>query len=86
MSKDSENQTAVETMVAEEEEDTLEGMFLTFPLGNEEYGCSKETLAMADYLLTIPLYGRKNSLNVSNAFAIAAQEICRQKRNIYYEN
>ena len=38
MIKDSKNQAAVETLVAEEEEDTLEGMFLTFPLGNEEYG------------------------------------------------
>jgi len=37
MSKEMENQAA-ETAVAVEEEDTLEGMYLTFPLGKEEYG------------------------------------------------
>ncbi|MBS4167968.1 TrmH family RNA methyltransferase [Parachlamydia sp. AcF125] len=49
-------------------------------LGNEEYGCSESTLKEADFLLQIPLTGRKNSINVANAFAIAAGEICRQKR------
>lgn len=52
----------------------------TLVLGNEEYGCSDSTLAMADYLLEIPLRGRKNSLNVANAFAIAAGEIQRQRQ------
>lgn len=49
-------------------------------LGNEEYGCSEATLKQADFLLQIPLCGRKNSLNVANAFAIAAGEIRRQKK------
>jgi tRNA G18 (ribose-2'-O)-methylase SpoU len=52
----------------------------TLIVGNEEYGCSDEVLQLADYLIEIPLRGRKNSLNVSNAFAIAAGEINRQKR------
>lgn len=52
----------------------------TLVVGNEEYGCSEETLQLADYLVEIPLRGRKNSLNVANAFAIAAGEINRQKR------
>lgn len=52
----------------------------TLVVGNEEYGCSDEMLQLADYLIEIPLRGRKNSLNVSNAFAIAAGEINRQKR------
>lgn len=52
----------------------------TLVVGNEEYGCSDLTLAQADYLVEIPLRGRKNSLNVANAFAIAAGEIQRQKR------
>lgn len=52
----------------------------TLVVGNEEYGCSDTTLAMTDYLIEIPLRGRKNSLNVANAFAIAASEINRQKR------
>jgi len=38
MSKEMENQTAETTLAVEEEEDTLEGMYLTFPLGREEYG------------------------------------------------
>lgn len=52
----------------------------TLIVGNEEYGCSDEVLAHADYLVEIPLRGRKNSLNVANAFAIAASEIHRQRR------
>lgn len=51
----------------------------TLVLGNEEYGCSDEALALSDYLVEIPLRGRKNSLNAANAFAIAAGEISRQK-------
>ncbi|HRD56221.1 MAG TPA: TrmH family RNA methyltransferase [Parachlamydiaceae bacterium] len=49
----------------------------TLVLGNEEYGCSEETLKLANYFVEIPLRGRKNSLNVANAFAIAASEIIR---------
>lgn len=52
----------------------------TLVLGNEEYGCSESTLKIADYIVQIPLRGRKNSLNVANAFAIAAAEIQRQKK------
>lgn len=52
----------------------------TLVVGNEEYGCSDETLKLADYLVEIPLRGRKNSVNVANAFAMAAGEISRQKR------
>jgi len=51
----------------------------TLVVGNEEYGCSDTTLKNADYIVQIPLRGRKNSLNVANAFAIAAAEILRQK-------
>ncbi len=50
----------------------------TLVVGNEEYGCSDETLHAADIILAIPLYGRKNSLNAANAFAIAGAEIRRQ--------
>ena len=49
----------------------------TLILGNEEYGISDELLKEADYLLQIPLYGAKNSLNVACAFSIAAAEIVR---------
>lgn len=47
----------------------------TLALGNEEYGCSDALLREADCIVSIPLYGRKNSLNVANAFAIAAYTI-----------
>ena len=51
----------------------------TLVVGNEEYGCSESSLARANYFLQIPLRGRKNSLNVANAFALVAGEISRQK-------
>jgi tRNA G18 (ribose-2'-O)-methylase SpoU len=51
----------------------------TLILGNEEYGCSEAALKRADLLLEIPLVGRKNSLNVANAFAIVVSEMQRQK-------
>lgn len=51
----------------------------TLAIGNEEYGLSETILKQADFLVTIPMRGRKNSLNVANAFAIAAAEIQRQR-------
>lgn len=52
----------------------------TVALGNEEYGCSNALLQSADAVISIPLFGKKNSLNVANAFAVVAAEICRQRR------
>lgn len=58
----------------------------TFPssgclaVGNEEYGLSDEVLSQADAVVEIPLYGKKNSLNVANAFAIAEAAISQQFR------
>lgn len=54
----------------------------TLAVGNEEYGCSDELLASADSFIHIPLYGRKNSLNVATAFAIVTAEIIQQKINM----
>lgn len=51
----------------------------TLVLGNEEFGCSSEAMKQGDLFIEIPLRGRKNSLNVANAFAITAAEIARQK-------
>jgi len=51
----------------------------TLIVGNEEYGCSDHSLMLADILVEIPMRGHKNSLNVANAFAIAAAEIYRQR-------
>ncbi|HSX10572.1 MAG TPA: TrmH family RNA methyltransferase [Chlamydiales bacterium] len=50
----------------------------TLILGNEEYGISNESLKEADYLIEIPLFGAKNSINVACAFAIAAAKIRKQ--------
>jgi tRNA(Leu) C34 or U34 (ribose-2'-O)-methylase TrmL len=50
----------------------------TLFVGNEEYGLCHEVLQKIDFLVTIPLFGSKNSINVACAFAIAAQEIRRQ--------
>lgn len=47
----------------------------TLAVGNEELGCSPELLEKADHIISIRLWGRKNSLNVAVAYAIAAQAI-----------
>lgn len=52
----------------------------TLILGNEEYGISNALLQKADQIVHIPLYGTKNSLNVSAAFAITAAVISEQLR------
>lgn len=44
-------------------------------LGNESLGIAEETLAFCDKVLEIKMYGIKNSLNVSNATAIAIHSI-----------
>jgi len=52
----------------------------TLIVGNEERGIQRSILSQCDIILTIPLYGYKNSLNVANAFAIVAAEISSQQR------
>jgi tRNA G18 (ribose-2'-O)-methylase SpoU len=47
-------------------------------VGNEALGVSREVLAECDAVVQIPLFGFKNSLNVSNAFAVVLFEILRQ--------
>ena len=39
-------------------------------LGNEEYGISRHVLKICDYFVHIPMYGRKNSINVANAASV----------------
>ena len=41
-------------------------------LGNERFGLDPDVVAMADEVLEIRSHGRKNSLNVVSAFAVAA--------------
>ena len=72
----------------ETHKDALSIYNFTFPkaftllVGNEEYGLSKQAIDAADTFLKIPLFGSKNSLNVANAFAIAAAEIRKQHQTI----
>ena len=39
-------------------------------MGNEEYGISSHVLAVCDETVHIPMFGRKNSLNVANAATV----------------
>jgi tRNA G18 (ribose-2'-O)-methylase SpoU len=53
----------------------IERFSWTFPsalvLGNERFGLDPEVVAACDGCLAIPMFGRKNSLNVATAAAIA---------------
>ncbi|MBP5319372.1 MAG: TrmH family RNA methyltransferase [Kiritimatiellae bacterium] len=44
-------------------------------IGNERFGIDAETIALCDGMIRIPLFGRKNSLNVGCAFAVVAHAI-----------
>ena len=43
--------------------------------GNEEYGISSHVMAVCDEFVNIPMFGRKNSLNVANAVAVVCFHI-----------
>ncbi|MCP4671788.1 MAG: RNA methyltransferase [Desulfobacula sp.] len=43
--------------------------------GNEEYGISSHVMATCDQFVHIPMFGRKNSLNVANAVAVVCCHI-----------
>ena len=51
----------------------------TLVIGNEEYGTSDEILKEADYILEIPMLGKKNSINAACAYGIAAAQIRKQQ-------
>ena len=44
-------------------------------MGNEIKGVSRPVLKRADKIITLPMFGKKESLNVAVAFGIAAYEI-----------
>lgn len=50
----------------------------TLIVGNEEFGVSDAILKKGMQCIDIPLFGRKNSINVACAFGICAQEIRKQ--------
>ena len=53
---------------------------LALVIGNEVKGISSSVLKRADKIISIPMFGKKESLNVSVAFGIAGYEIRRSAR------
>lgn len=49
-------------------------------LGNEVEGVQKTTRKMCDRIVSIPMVGKKESLNVSIAYSLVAYEIFQQKK------
>ncbi len=47
-------------------------------VGNERFGLSQKSLKTVEQIVEVPLSGLKNSLNVTNALAIASFEVLRQ--------
>ncbi|GAB4142415.1 MAG: RNA methyltransferase [Patescibacteria group bacterium] len=47
--------------------------------GNEDVGISKEVLEISDEILTIPMFGKKDSLNIAVSAGIAIYEFVRKK-------
>ena len=54
---------------------------LVLVIGNEGKGLSRLTKETCDYLVTIPMYGRLNSLNASVAAAVLMYEVTRQRHS-----
>jgi len=55
---------------------------MCFIVGNEINGIDKKVLSLANFILEIPIFGQKESLNVSIAFAVAAY-FCALKLKYY---
>jgi len=51
-------------------------------VGNEEYGLSTDVLKTCQHYVHLPMSGKKNSINVANAFAVVAFHICSLKRQL----
>lgn len=54
---------------------------VTLVFGNEITGVSPETLKKCDYVVKIPMFGQKHSLNVATSYGIVVYEIVRQSLN-----
>lgn len=54
---------------------------LALVIGNEYHGMPADILKTCDQLISIPMFGRKDSLNVAVAFGIVAYEIA-LRRNV----
>lgn len=55
---------------------------LVFVVGNEVDGVRDTLVAAADVALELPQFGAKASLNVANAFAVAAYDLVRHARRL----
>lgn len=55
----------------------------TIALGNEEYGCSSALMKQASHIVTIPMWGRKYSINVANAYSIVAAQLAKQHQGAH---
>lgn len=49
-----------------------------FIFGNEEFGITSTTLELCDEIIRLPLFGKKNSINVGNVFSIVSHYIADQ--------
>ena len=50
----------------------------TLVVGHERLGITTDVLALMDYVVEIPVYGKPDSYNVATATAMAMYEYCRQ--------
>lgn len=53
---------------------------ICFIVGNEVKGINKNILKMSDFVVEIPIFGQKESLNVSIAFAVASYYLALKHR------
>jgi tRNA G18 (ribose-2'-O)-methylase SpoU len=51
---------------------------VAFVLGNEALGLAPEVVGRCQHFVRLPMYGRKNSINVGNAAAVVLYEAARQ--------
>jgi 23S rRNA (guanosine2251-2'-O)-methyltransferase len=49
-------------------------------MGNEGKGVRYQIKEESDYLISIPMTGKLDSINLSNAFAIAAWEVMKSRK------
>jgi len=54
-------------------------------MGNEEFGINTDIINLTDFKTIIPMYGVKNSLNVSNAFSIVCSKMRELEQEIIYD-
>ena len=70
---------AGETDLFEAEASGLLGGQVAWLLGNEAWGLPDELAALADHRVSIPIFGRAESLNLSTAAAVCLYASARQR-------